>query len=198
MEILTQANAILGFNQCSLAKFLCIVAENDDPRLDVDDIPSFFYHLLSRVGLAKGPSFQTRTPWTTLDYSGTGINAGSKLVIAAAGPVLRELNTQLPKNLGLVEGFREPGIALPGVMAIQGPKFGDYGDAARQMAGLTACLESQNLQEFPLLVVVDDSRFTTANINNFLWVTFTRANPSHDCYGVKSFTSFNIGAAEGP
>ena len=25
-------------------------------------------------------------------------------------------------------------------------------------------------------------------LNNFLWVTFTRSNPSHDIYGVNSFT----------
>ena len=30
MELLTQANAILGFDQCSLAKYLLIVAEEDD------------------------------------------------------------------------------------------------------------------------------------------------------------------------
>ena len=25
-------------------------------------------------------------------------------------------------------------------------------------------------------------------LNNFLWVTFTRSNPSHDIYGINSFT----------
>ena len=28
------------------------------------------------------------------------------------------------------------------------------------------------------------------NLNNFLWVTFTRSNPSHDIYGIDSFTEF--------
>ena len=35
----------------------------------------------------------------------------------------------------------------------------------------------------PLVVIADDSDFTAATLNNFLWVTFTRANPSHDLYG---------------
>jgi 4-hydroxy-3-polyprenylbenzoate decarboxylase len=35
---------------------------------------------------------------------------------------------------------------------------------------------------------VDDTRFTAANFSNFLWVTFTRANPSHDIHGVHAFT----------
>ena len=29
-----------------------------------------------------------------------------------------------------------------------------------------------------------DEEFTAANDNNFVWVTFTRTNPSHDVYGV--------------
>ena len=26
--------------------------------------------------------------------------------------------------------------------------------------------------------------FLSANLNNFLWATFTRSNPSHDIYGI--------------
>src|SRR4029077_15883365 len=48
-ELLTNANAILGQGQLSLAKYLLIVAREDDPDLDVNDIPRFFAHLLSRV-----------------------------------------------------------------------------------------------------------------------------------------------------
>ena len=34
----------------------------------------------------------------------------------------------------------------------------------------------------------DDAIFTSEKLNNFLWVTFTRCNPSHDIYGVNPFT----------
>ena len=34
----------------------------------------------------------------------------------------------------------------------------------------------------------DDAAFTAEKLNNFLWVTFTRCNPSHDIYGVNPFT----------
>jgi len=37
-------------------------------------------------------------------------------------------------------------------------------------------------------LVVDDSKFTAATLNNYLWVAYTRANPSHDIYGVDSYT----------
>jgi 4-hydroxy-3-polyprenylbenzoate decarboxylase len=35
-----------------------------------------------------------------------------------------------------------------------------------------------------LVVVVDDSRFCSATLDNFLWVCFTRSNPASDLYGV--------------
>ncbi|MFZ4771644.1 MAG: 3-octaprenyl-4-hydroxybenzoate carboxy-lyase, partial [Ferruginibacter sp.] len=41
-----------------------------------------------------------------------------------------------------------------------------------------------SLQNFPFLIVADDADFVSANLQNFLWVTFTRCNPSHDIYGI--------------
>jgi 4-hydroxy-3-polyprenylbenzoate decarboxylase len=38
-----------------------------------------------------------------------------------------------------------------------------------------------------LIVLADDAHFTGNSLNNFLWVTFSRANPSHDVHGVDSF-----------
>jgi 4-hydroxy-3-polyprenylbenzoate decarboxylase len=46
--------------------------------------------------------------------------------------------------------------------------------------------------------VCDNAEFTAANINNFVWVTFTRSNPSHDIYGVKSFIEHKHWGCEGP
>src|SRR5581483_3885619 len=76
-ELLTQANAILGQGQMSLAKYLLIVAGEDDPALDIHDIPAFFQHLLERVDPREDLHFQTRTTIDTLDYSGHGFNQGS-------------------------------------------------------------------------------------------------------------------------
>src|SRR5262249_13112433 len=80
-ELLTQANAILGQGQLSLAKYLFITAHEDAPQLDIRDLPAFFRHLLERVDWTTDLHFQTRTTIDTLDYSGEGLNAGSKLVI---------------------------------------------------------------------------------------------------------------------
>src|SRR5206468_8748431 len=48
-ELLTCANALLGQGQLSLAKYLLIVAREDDPKLDIHDIRAFFRHLLERA-----------------------------------------------------------------------------------------------------------------------------------------------------
>ncbi len=188
-ELLTNANAILGQGQLSLAKYLFIVAHEDDPRLDVHDIPSFFAHVLARVDWQTDLHFQTQTTIDTLDYSGGGLNAGSKVVIAAAGPPRRELAAVLPSALALPDGFRDLRLCLPGVVAIAGPPFSPR-DEEREPAierFCTAVGMNHPLNAFPLVVIVDDSDFTSRALNNFLWVTFTRSNPAADVHGVGEF-----------
>ena len=85
-EILIQANRILGSGQTSLAKFLFIAASDKEvPDLTTHDISGFLNHILERVDWRRDLHFQTKTTIDTLDYSGSGWNAGSKVIIAAAG-----------------------------------------------------------------------------------------------------------------
>ena len=49
-----------------------------------------------------------------------------------------------------------------------------------------------------MMVLCDDADFTAQNINNFVWVTFTRSNPSHDVQGVNSFTENKHWGCKGP
>ncbi|MBW3543751.1 MAG: UbiD family decarboxylase, partial [Planctomycetes bacterium] len=113
-ELLTCANAILGQGQLSLAKYLLIAAREDDPRLDVHDVAAFLEHILRRVDWQSDLHFQTRTTIDTLDYSGTGLNEGSKLIIAAAGSPCRELPADVPGNLTLPADFGNVRVCLPG------------------------------------------------------------------------------------
>lgn len=185
-ELLTIANAILGQGQLSLAKYLWIFAREDNPGLDVHDVAAFFQHMLERVEWRRDLHFQTRTTIDTLDYSGEGLNKGSKVVIAAAGPKRRTLPTELPAGLRLPEGFSEPCICLPGVLAVKGPSCTTYRECACiDMAAFCAFFSgSDPITSFPLIIVVDDSAFTARTLNNFLWVTFTRSNPAADIYGI--------------
>jgi 4-hydroxy-3-polyprenylbenzoate decarboxylase len=174
-----------------------IVAREDNPELDIHDIPAFFRHLLERVDWANDLHFQTRTTIDTLDYSGTGLNEGSKLVIAAAGPSRRSLPVEVPNGPELPAGFTEPRVCLPGVLALKAPRF-DADRLTEEISHLTAALARSPLAEFPLIVLVDDSGFTAQSVNNFLWVTFTRSNPAADCHGVGAFTEHKHWGCTGP
>jgi 4-hydroxy-3-polyprenylbenzoate decarboxylase len=203
-ELLTTANAILGQGQLSLAKYLFIVAKEDDPNLDTHDIPAFFRHVLERADWATDLHFQTRTTIDTLDYSaGMGLNAGSKLVVAAAGPKRRELGTTIPADLKLPDGFTEPRMALPGVLVVRGPRSGgrnEITDEDPDITRLTAALttDSPQLKTLPLVVVVDDSEFVARDAGNFLWVTFTRSDPASDVHGVGAFVRRKHWGCRGP
>ncbi len=197
-EILTIANRILGSGQTSLAKFLFIAAADDDPRLDTHNIAHFFQHVLERVDWTRDLHFYTRTTIDTLDYSGTGWNAGSKLVVACRGDKRRQLKTELPEHFSLPAGFQRPAFCLPGVLAIEAPKFEVETTARRQAEELCRHLEPLALEHIALIVLTDDSAFAAAALNNFLWVTFTRANPSHDTYGVGAFTEYKHWGCRGP
>jgi 4-hydroxy-3-polyprenylbenzoate decarboxylase len=52
-ELLTIANHILGKGQLSLAKYLFIVAQEDDSNLNVQNEYDFFQHLFSRVDWSR-------------------------------------------------------------------------------------------------------------------------------------------------
>ncbi len=184
-EILTIANAVLGFNQASLAKYLVIAAKEDNPEININDISDFFRHVLERIDWKRDLHFQTRTTIDTLDYSGTGFNEGSKVVMAAAGEPIRELSAEIPDNLRLPDGYKNPRIVQPGIMAVEGPEFTRQETATEELARLTSLLGDQGFPDsLPLVLLVDDADFTAAKLNNWLWVTFTRSNPSHDIYGV--------------
>ncbi len=180
-ELLTQANAILGQGQMSLAKYLLIVADEDDPALNINDIAAFFGHLLTRIDWRRDLHFQTRTTIDTLDYSGSGLNRGSKVVIAAAGEPIRSLPTEVPGDLRLPAGFAEPRVCLPGILAVEGPPFQSHDQIEAFCDELT---EQSAINAFPLVVVVENSEFAARSLSNFLWVTFTRSNPAADINGI--------------
>jgi 4-hydroxy-3-polyprenylbenzoate decarboxylase len=191
-ELLTQANAILGHGQMSLAKYLFIVADEDNRELDVRHVPDFLRHVLERVDWRTHLHFQTQTTMDTLDYSGDGLNQGSKVFIAVAGPERRKLpvaiesRVKLPENLG----FRNPRVVLPGILVVQGPAYRVDDQGGRDTVVQQFCSgynRNDPVSSFPLIVIVDDSDFAAHTLSNFLWTTFTRSNPAADIYGIESF-----------
>jgi 4-hydroxy-3-polyprenylbenzoate decarboxylase len=171
-EILTIANHILGTGQMSLAKYLFICDDEDHPN--VNDERAYFTHFLERVDWERDLHFQTKTTIDTLDYSGEGLNEGSKVVLAAAGEVKRKLTEILP-TIELPSGFLKPKLVSSGNLVVQGK--GDIKE-------LISSLEKQNMEGIGLITLVDDAHFVSEDFSNWLWVTFTRSNPAYDIYGL--------------
>ena len=197
-EILTIANHILGKSQLSLAKYLFIAAQEDDLTLNVNDIGRFLTHILRRIDLTRDLHFYTQTTIDTLDYSGSGLNSGSKVVIAAAGKIKRELWNDVPAGFKLPLPFILFKMVTPGVLAIEVPKNIKSSDLPLIIDLLDEHLKNADLSGLPLMVLCDDAAFTANSINNFVWVTFTRSNPSHDIYGINNFSENKHWGCKGP
>ena len=198
-EILTIANHILGTGQLSLAKFLFITAD-DSNQLSTKNIQLYFQYILQRLHLSRDIHFYTNTTIDTLDYSGTSLNTGSKVVIAAYGEIIRTLVTEIPECLKELQYFNNAVLVMPGVIALQTKRFNSYEMAAKEMEILNRQLHNKTdeLQTVPVLVICDDTIFISEQLRNFLWVTFTRCNPSHDMYGIDSATINKHWGCKGP
>ncbi|WP_295232837.1 UbiD family decarboxylase [Sediminibacterium sp.] len=198
-ELLTIANHVLGTGQLSLAKFLFIAAD-DTNQLRAHHVFDFMKYVLERINLQRDIHFYTNTTIDTLDYSGTGLNTGSKVVLAAYGAPIRTLATEVPAVLNDLTSFEQAKLVMPGVVAIKTKPFTNYETVKEEMKMLNYQLHESvdQLKGVAILVVCDDSAFVAANMRNYLWVTYTRCNPSHDMHGIKeSFVNKHWGC-EGP
>ena len=191
-EILTIANHILGTGQLSLAKFVFITAD-DTNQLSTHHVQEYFEYILSRLDLGNDIHFYTKTTMDTLDYSGEGLNAGSKVVIAAYGDVKRNLATTVPARL--LNLNMDASLVMPGVIAVNASTF----TTAALQTALTGQGEALLAEEgVVMLIRTEDPRWMASDINNFLWAAFTRTNPSHDIEAIDAFTINKHWGAKGP
>lgn len=195
MELHKVANALLGFNQASLTKYLWIAAKEDAPNLSVRNIPDFFEHMLSRLHFERDLHFQTSTTIDTLDYSGSSLNHGSKLVLSAAGEACRTLGknfAEIAAGLNLPSGFSNPRQVAPGILAIETT-------ANANPKNLAEALQSfPDKEKFPWITLTENSEFCAQSFDNWLWVTFTRSDPALDIYGVNERIANKHWACEVP
>lgn len=192
-EILTIANHILGKNQLSLAKYLFIAAREDDEKLSTKNMEGFLQHILERMDFARDLHFYTQTTIDTLDYTGHGLNSGSKVVFAAAGEKKRTLALTFSASGGI-----NAKLAMPGVVVIQLPKYTDKTTGQQAIQDLKESLSATDLTGIALMVACDDAGFTAENINNLVWVAFTRSNPATDMDGIGDFTIDKHWGCKGP
>ena len=194
-ELLTQANAILGQGQMSLAKYLFIIDGNDPNAPSLYDLEAFFQWVFERIDFSNDLHFHTKTTIDTLDYSGEGWNQGSKLVIPINGAKRRDLLTSIPGDLRLGPDLHHPKLCSPGSIAIE-TKLSL--DAAVEQ--ITAPMSSQKdlAKQIAMITLVDDSTFTSRCFNNWIWVAFTRSNPAIDLRGVGEKTFHKHWSCSGP
>ena len=202
-ELLTQALHLLGTTQTALAKYVLIAAQEDAPGLSCRHVEAFLAHMLERTDFRRDLHFLTQTTTDTLDYTGTALNEGSKLIWAACGEARRTLGTgadalgTLPE---LPPGFGAPRVALPGVVVLRGPRHalgrGEPDPAMEELGRRLGAWAGR--ESFPLVVVADDAAFCAANTENLLWVTFTRSDPATDCYGAHARLKARHWSCEAP
>ena len=199
-EILTIANHILGTGQLSLAKFLWITATEEKSKegksniaLDTHNEAAFFKYILERMDFSRDLHFYTNTTIDTLDYSGENLNSGSKLVLAAYGEVKRTLTTQVPEAIQNLNA--DAHLIMPGVIALNAAKIN-----TNLLQTLLNGLGAELLENLgvAILVLTEDSAWMASDMQNFLWATFTRANPSHDIDGIDAFVDHKHWGCKGP
>jgi 4-hydroxy-3-polyprenylbenzoate decarboxylase len=176
------------------------------------DIAAFLGHILERADWTRDLHFQTETTIDTLDYSGSALNAGSKVIIAAVGPQRFDLAAELPGFLRLPDHFRNPRVVMPGVLAIEGPPCDPPKVATKSQSEIPGTLwkpqyitgfcESYDrddlISRFRWIIIVDDTQFVAESLRNFLWVTFTRTNPAADIHGIDPFIENKHWGCRGP
>ncbi len=177
-ELLTIANHILGTGQLSLAKFLFITAS--DNALSTHHIEEYLQYIFERIDWTRDIHFHTNTTIDTLDYSGTGLNTGSKVVFAAYGPTIRNLCKELPSIFNELNGLKNAKLVIPGVIAIETTVGIDI--LKQQLSA-----RKEDLKDVAQIVICDDADFVAATLNNYLWVAYTRCNPANDIDGVDDF-----------
>ena len=199
-EILTIANHILGTGQLSLAKFVWITAEAKKSKgdssastLDVNNIPEFLAYMLSRMDFSNDLHFYTNTTMDTLDYSGDGLNSGSKLVLAAYGDVRRKLATTIPENIKALNA--NASLIMPGVIAVNAATATIHSIQEKLKGQGETLLEQDGIA---MIIITEDATWMAAEFNNFIWAAFTRTNPSKDMEGVDSYINNKHWGCMGP
>ena len=176
-EAFASAMRILGEGQLSLTKFLIIT----DGDIDVSDFPRLWTHVLERVNWQTDLFVFDNVSQDTLDYTGPAVNKGSKAVLMGLGSEpLRKLPLEFKGRLP--DGCDKPVAFLPGTLVIEGKTYESDPGLGRKIA------RDKNLAEWPVVVLVDNSRAATLDLKEFLWTFFTRFEPAGDIYGNKTRT----------
>lgn len=168
-EALTTSLRILGEGQLSLTKVLMVT----DAGVDLKDFKSFLPAVLERMDLRTDLFILSNISQDTLDYTAKKIHDGSKAIFLGVGEVKRQL-PQIFSGTLQNSAFKSPRVFCRGVLAVEGPAYATTPDLKEKLAAEDA------LQDWPLVVLVDDATAATQTAADFLWHVFTRFEPAAD------------------
>ncbi|MCA1766269.1 MAG: UbiD family decarboxylase [Desulfobulbaceae bacterium] len=174
---------ILGEGQLSLSKFLILT----DGDIDVSDFKKLWVHVLERVDWQGDFFVFANVSQDTLDYTGPSVNKGSKAMLMGLGEESRRV---LPRNFTgqLIPGCTNPQVYLPGTLVVQGSGYQLDPDLPKKIAA------HEPLADWPVVLLVDDTRAATESLQEFLWSFFTRFEPAADIHAAATtLTRFHPG-----
>ncbi len=174
---------ILGEGQLSLTKFLIIT----DGDIDITDFGQLWVHVLERVHWQQDLFVFANVSQDTLDYTGPSVNKGSKAMLMGLG---KEKKRELPRTFSaaLPAGCTQPKVFLPGTLVVQGTPYSESPNLAKLLC------ESEALEQWPVIVLVDNCHEATSSMQDFLWSMFTRFEPAADIHArTASVNRFHVG-----
>ncbi len=162
-ESLSTVFRILGEGQLSLTKFLIGIHEDHDLK----DFTELLTYILKRVQWENDLSIFADTSMDSLDYTGHKINHGSKGALLVGKEIRRKLPHKLPNSLpeSLIQ---KAGVFCPGCLVLE------------TTTDLKQITHAKMLEDWPLIVAVDDVKKALYSETSFLWTTFTRFDPAQD------------------
>ncbi len=188
-EAMASAFRILGEGQLSLTKFLLVV----DREMDLKNFPAVLEYVLERADFRTDLYVFSNLSMDTLDYTGPKVNEGSKGVLLGAGDPIRNLPQKFAGELPA--GVREAKAFCRGCLAIAlDPRYAATGGAEYT----EALCRQPLLQDWPLIVIVDEVDKAVKNSMDFLWTVFTRFEPGADIHAAQKSIVRNHIAFAGP
>jgi 4-hydroxy-3-polyprenylbenzoate decarboxylase len=95
-----------------------------------------------------------------------------------------------------------PVFLMEGVIGVMLQRFSDYAAARTEITRLASWIKEHqsDFEGVMQMVIYDDFEFSPSaeNINDYLWLTYTRSNPSHDVYGVDEVLENKHWGCRGP
>ena len=174
---------ILGEGQLSLTKFLIIT----DGDIDITDFAKLWIHVLERIDWSRDLFVFANVSQDTLDYTGPSVNKGSKAMMMGLG---REKKRQLPGSFSgtLPPSCSRPVAFMAGTLVVEGSSYQEAPQLAAELC------RWPGVAEWPVIILVDNSREATCSMQEFLWTLFTRFEPAADIHGAATAVQrFHVG-----